>query len=79
MGEGKEAPPLSESFNSDRRKHPKYPVHLRIEYPKAGNGKSGAGRVGNISEGGVLLYLSDWVEIGQTLRLKIFAASGTDG
>ena len=63
--------------NTERRKHPRFPVHLRIQYCLFTGSRSHFGQVLDISRSGLLLHLSEAVEVGQNLRLKIFVGSGT--
>jgi len=70
--EVKETAPLFTPGNTDRRKHPRFPVHLRVEYQRANHARTHAGRVLDISESGLLLHLSERVEVGQNLSLKMF-------
>lgn len=74
--EEKETTPRFEWVNIEKRKHPRFLVHLRVEYWRINDSKSHTGRVVDISEGGLLLYLSEPVGVGQNLRLKIFIGSG---
>ena len=58
--------------NLEKRKHPRFSVDLPIEYSKVGSLFRHTGKVMNASGGGLLLYLSERVEIGQCLRLKLY-------
>ena len=59
------------SVNFERRKFPRFSVDLPVEYEKMGSFVSG-GRAPNISEGGLFIYFSERMEVGQHLWLKIF-------
>lgn len=62
--------------NFEKRRHPRFNVDLPLEYaPSSLFVKHG--RTINISEGGLLLYLPERIEIGQHLVLKLFFPSGT--
>jgi hypothetical protein len=63
--------------NFERRRHPRFSVDLPVEYRKIAHPKSHPAHSGNLSEGGILLYISDTIEIGQGLNLKLFFTSGT--
>jgi c-di-GMP-binding flagellar brake protein YcgR len=64
--------------NFERRENPRFSIDLLAEYSPIGNSKSIPGRVGDISKGGVMLYLPEEVEVGQNLRVKIFLATGLE-
>ena len=74
--EAKETTPLFTPVNIDRRRHPRFSVHLRAEYSRATDAKSHSGRVLNISESGLLLHLFERIEVGHNLKLKIYIGSG---
>ena len=61
--------------NFERRKHPRWSIDLPVEYRPIGSCKSGPGRTGDLSEGGLLLYLPDEMEVGQDLWLKLFVGT----
>ena len=56
----------------ERRRHPRFSLNLPVEYWLTDDSKSHPGRAENISEGGILLYLPEEIEIGKRLRLKLF-------
>ncbi len=62
--------------NFEKRRHPRFNVDLPVEYARSSLSVK-HGRTVNISEGGLLLYLPERVEIGQDLVLKLFFPSGT--
>jgi c-di-GMP-binding flagellar brake protein YcgR len=64
--------------NFERRKHPRFNIDLPIEYSLVPSSSSQPGRALNASEGGLLVYLSETVEISQFLRLKLFFPSGSE-
>ena len=62
--------------NFERRKFPRFSVDLPVEYERI-DSFIPAGRVLNISEGGLLIYFPERMEIGQHLKLRLFfSASG---
>jgi c-di-GMP-binding flagellar brake protein YcgR len=63
--------------NFERRKYPRFNVDLPIEYCFIDSSTEQSGRAMNVSEGGLLVYLPDQVEIGQHLRLQLFFPSGS--
>jgi c-di-GMP-binding flagellar brake protein YcgR len=59
--------------NFERRKHPRISVDLPIEYSRIEYATDPRnGRAANASHGGLLVYLPELVEVGQTLRLLIY-------
>jgi c-di-GMP-binding flagellar brake protein YcgR len=64
--------------NLERRRHPRFSIELPIEYHLISSSISHTGRALNASEGGLLVYLSQPIEIGQRLKMKLFFASGSD-
>jgi len=62
--------------NFEKRKHPRFNIDLPIEYTRIGLSIK-HGRAVNASEGGLLLYLPEQVEIGQHFVLKLFFPSET--
>jgi len=76
--EDKEIEPRFGIVNLERRRHPRFVVDLPIEYWKIRNFKSCPSRATNLSEGGLLVFLSEQVEIGQNLRLNLFIDAGPD-
>ena len=67
-----------ELFHLEKRKHPRFSVDLPLEYWKTYNPLSQSSRLINISQGGVLIYLPEPVEIGQNLKLKILTDARCD-
>lgn len=65
------------SVGFERRKCPRFGVDLPIEYAKSDLLVKN-GRAVNASEGGLLLYLPEKMEIGQHLGLKIFFPLGSE-
>jgi c-di-GMP-binding flagellar brake protein YcgR len=76
--EERETKPLFGLVNFERRKHPRVSVDLPVEYWQINNCKSRPSRTLNVSEGGLLFYLSESMEVGQNLRLNLFIDSGHD-
>ncbi len=64
--------------NFERRKHPRFNIDLPVEYYPIPSKSGGSGQAINVSEGGLLVYLTEKVEIGQHLRLKLFFPSGSE-
>jgi c-di-GMP-binding flagellar brake protein YcgR len=62
--------------NFERRKHPRFNIDLPVEYYLIPSRIGGSGQAINVSEGGLLVYFTESVEIGQHLQLKLFFPSG---
>ena len=62
------------TVNFEKRKHPRFDVDLPVEYSRTDLAVY-HGRVINVSEGGLLVYLPEKMEVGQHLRMKIFFSS----
>jgi len=58
--------------NVERRKYPRLNIDIPIEYYRIDEPAGSRGRTLNISEGGLLIYSSERMEIGQRLRLRLF-------
>ncbi len=65
------------TVNFEKRKHPRFSVDLPIEYSRTDLFIE-HGRAMNASEGGLLLYLPEPMEIGNHLRLKLFFTMGSE-
>jgi hypothetical protein len=59
------------TVNFEKRKHPRFDVDLPIEYRRTDQFVE-QGHAINASEGGLLLYLPERVEMGKHLTLKLF-------
>jgi c-di-GMP-binding flagellar brake protein YcgR len=64
--------------NFERRRFPRFTIDLPIEYQHEHSETRYSGRALNASEGGLLVYLPEKVEIGDVLRLKLFFTLGHD-
>lgn len=64
--------------NLERRKYPRFSINFPIEYHLLPSSSSHTGRALNASEGGLLVFLSQSVEIGQHLEIKLFFSSGSE-
>lgn len=60
------------TVNFERRRHARFSINLPVEYWKIDRSINGLSRTGDISEGGLLLYISEQIEVGQELNLKLF-------
>lgn len=58
--------------NFERRRYPRFSIDLPIEYYRLNLKEKRQGRAGNISEGGLMVYFPERMDIGQQLRIKVF-------
>ena len=73
----KETKPRTGVVNFERRKYPRFSVDLPIEYSRIDSPISHTGRGLNISEGGLLIYFPEKMDLSQYLRLKLFFPLGS--
>ena len=64
--------------NFERRRYPRFSVNLPIEYYPIDAPNGLKGHAGNLSEGGLMVYLSGKPEMGQILHVKLFFPSVPD-
>jgi len=63
--------------NFERRVYPRFNIDLPIEYQILSSSTIREGRALNASEGGLLVYFSEKIDIGQLLKVKLFFAMGS--
>jgi c-di-GMP-binding flagellar brake protein YcgR len=63
--------------NVERRKHPRFKVDLPIEFYQIDSPLRHTGQLKNASEGGLLVYLPERIEIGSQLKIKLFFSFGS--
>jgi c-di-GMP-binding flagellar brake protein YcgR len=73
--EEKGTKPRYGTVNFEKRRHPRFNVDLPIEYVRSDLAVN-HGEALNASEGGLLVYLPEKMEVGQHLSLKLFFSSG---
>lgn len=62
----------------EKRRHPRFSVELPLDYQRL-NGKEVMGGIAaNASEGGLLVYLPERIEIGAHLKIEIFYVQGLE-
>ncbi len=73
---------VDQDFNSrsevrvfEHRRHARFEIHLPIECLQF---NSSITHIGNISEGGLLVYLPGEADVGQYLRLKLYFSLGSE-
>ena len=62
----------------DRRKHPRFSVELPLDYCRVEGKETYGGIVANASEGGILVYLPERMEMGVVLKIEIFYVKGLE-
>jgi c-di-GMP-binding flagellar brake protein YcgR len=62
----------------ERRKHPRISVELPMDYSLVDHKENHGGLVVNISEGGLLVYLPEALQIGTLLKIEILFVKGTE-
>jgi c-di-GMP-binding flagellar brake protein YcgR len=65
------------TVNFERRKYPRCNIDLPIEYNRS-DSFINVGKATNASEGGLLLSLSEPLEMGQHLKVKLFFSEGSE-
>ncbi len=56
----------------EKRKHPRFSVELPIDYSRVEGKATFGGMVANASEGGLLVYLPERIEVGTLLKIELF-------
>ena len=60
-------------FAVEKRKHPRYSIEFPLDYSKVeGKTTYNGGLTADASEGGLLVYLPERIEIGDLLKIEIF-------
>jgi hypothetical protein len=67
--------PWIDVINFENRRCPRFDIHLPVEYYQI---KSSITHIGNISEGGLLIYFPEEMDVRQYLRLKLFFSLGSE-
>jgi c-di-GMP-binding flagellar brake protein YcgR len=62
----------------EKRKHPRISVELPVDYSRPNGKNVYGGIVANASEGGVLVYLPERLEIGAVLKVEILYVKGLE-
>ncbi len=64
--------------NFERRRHPRFTVDLPLEYYRTETPAVQTGRAVNASDGGLLIYFPEQMEVGQHLHIKLYFTSGSE-
>jgi c-di-GMP-binding flagellar brake protein YcgR len=62
----------------EKRKYPRFSVEFPLDYSRVDGKETFGGMVANASEGGLLVYLPERVEIGALLKIGIFYVRGLE-
>ncbi len=62
----------------EKRKHPRLLVELPVDYSRKGKKTDFGGIVKNASEGGILVYLPEKIDVGELLKVEIYFAKGLE-
>jgi c-di-GMP-binding flagellar brake protein YcgR len=62
----------------EKRRHPRFSVELPLDYVRVDGKETYGGMVANASEGGLLVYLPERIEIGALLKIEIFYVRGLE-
>jgi c-di-GMP-binding flagellar brake protein YcgR len=63
--------------NFERRQHPRFLINLPVEYSRLDQSGNRPAQTADVSEGGLLLHVSDELDIGQGLKITLFIDSGS--
>ena len=64
--------------SAEKRKHPRCSVELPLDYSRPNGKEIYGGIVANASEGGILVYLPERLEIGAVLKIDIMYTQGLE-
>jgi c-di-GMP-binding flagellar brake protein YcgR len=67
-----------EAQSQEKRKYPRISVDLPLDYSRPHGKEVYGGIVANASEGGVLVYLPERLEIGAVLKIEILFVKGLE-
>lgn len=62
----------------EKRRHPRYSVEFPLDYCRIEEKEIYGGMVANVSEGGLLVYLPQRMEIGAVLKIEILYVQGLE-
>ena len=62
----------------EKRKYPRFSVELPLNYSRTEGEKPLGGMVANASEGGLLVYLPERIELGALLKIEILYVRGLE-
>ena len=62
----------------ERRKHPRISIELPFDYSLFEKGEDHRGILADASEGGLLVYLLEKIDVGSLLKIEILFSRGTE-
>jgi len=62
----------------EKRRYPRYTVEFPLDYARVEDKETYGGMVANVSEGGLLVYLPQRMEIGTVLKIEILYVQGLE-
>lgn len=62
----------------EKRRHPRFSVELPLDYQRVEGKDVLGGIAANASEGGLLVYLPERIEIGALLKIEVFYVQGLE-
>ncbi|MGQ9510057.1 MAG: PilZ domain-containing protein [Thermodesulfobacteriota bacterium] len=65
-------------FTVERRRHPRYSVEFPLDYSFVEGKETYGGIVANASEGGLLVYIPQRIELGTLLKIEILYVQGLE-
>ena len=69
--------PATPQYTFERRRHPRFMVELPVEYRRAGAPRLCPGHTINFSEDGFMISVSEQMEAGEDLEMKIYFSSAS--
>lgn len=63
---------------AEKRRHPRYTVEFPLDYSRIEGKETYGGIVANASEGGLLVYLPQRMEMGTVLKIEILYVKGLE-
>lgn len=75
---GEKTPARKRGSAIDKRKHTRLFVELPLDYSRKGKKTDFGGIVKNASEGGILVYLPEKIDVGELLKVEIYFAKGLE-
>lgn len=74
----RETPREKEASTVEKRRFPRLPVELPLDYARTGKKAEFGGIVKNASEGGILVYLPEKMDVGEMLKVDIYFPKGLE-
>ena len=62
----------------EKRRHPRFLLHLPIEYDRVNADMNSSGYTSNASKSGLMVNLHEQMDIGQYLKITLFFSFGSD-